>query len=385
MSRRADPQNLSISGTRALRLPDHIHDRWSSRYGPRSEPCFFPDAKMERKEKVGVVSRVTAALLCVLLCSARARACPRPCACTEDTVTCLDSPELELPLDVLRRTDTLVLRGSNFSALPAGAFSANGTVPELKTLQLSWNNIGVIEAHAFRGLSLLQRLDLSHNTLTAVSVQAFHGLEELLVLCLNSTLTLQGARDLPQALSARSLWKLQRLELSGNRLEAMPIARFDNLDLSVLILTNNSIHSIGTNNVSSLNKFKKISVYLSMNPFSCTCELEAFYYWLRNDSQCADAPHLRCAQPEARHGLPVEKLRREDMDCVNSELEAVSYVFLGIVLALIGVVFLMVLYLNRGGIKRWLNNIREACRDQMEVYHYRYEQDSDPRLANVAV
>ncbi|CAL8282349.1 unnamed protein product [Arctogadus glacialis] len=52
---------------------------------------------------------------------------------------------------------------------------------------------------------------------------------------------------------------------------------------------------------------------------------------------------------------------------------------------LTGVVFLMVLYLNRGGIKRWLNNIREACRDQMEVYHYRYEQDSDPRLANVAV
>ncbi|CAL8402308.1 unnamed protein product [Boreogadus saida] len=48
-------------------------------------------------------------------------------------------------------------------------------------------------------------------------------------------------------------------------------------------------------------------------------------------------------------------------------------------------VFLMVLYLNRGGIKRWLNNIREGCRDQMEVYHYRYEQDSDPRLANDTV
>ncbi|KFO84370.1 Trophoblast glycoprotein-like, partial [Buceros rhinoceros silvestris] len=44
-----------------------------------------------------------------------------------------------------------------------------------------------------------------------------------------------------------------------------------------------------------------------------------------------------------------------------------------------GIVFLMVLYLNRRGIKRWLHNLREACRDQMEGYHYRYEQDSDPQ------
>ncbi|XP_009474784.1 PREDICTED: trophoblast glycoprotein-like [Nipponia nippon] len=61
------------------------------------------------------------------------------------------------------------------------------------------------------------------------------------------------------------------------------------------------------------------------------------------------------------------------------QLETASYVFFGIVLALIGIVFLMVLYLNRRGIKRWLHNLREACRDQMEGYHYRYEQDADPR------
>ncbi|KAL4695956.1 hypothetical protein H8957_001799 [Semnopithecus entellus] len=31
------------------------------------------------------------------------------------------------------------------------------------------------------------------------------------------------------------------------------------------------------------------------------------------------------------------------------------------------------------GIQRWMRNLREACRDQMEGYHYRYEQDADPR------
>ncbi|KFW70595.1 Trophoblast glycoprotein, partial [Pygoscelis adeliae] len=35
--------------------------------------------------------------------------------------------------------------------------------------------------------------------------------------------------------------------------------------------------------------------------------------------------------------------------------------------------------LTRRGIKLWLHNLREACRDQMEGYHYRYEQDADPR------
>ncbi|KYO37799.1 hypothetical protein Y1Q_0011136 [Alligator mississippiensis] len=44
----------------------------------------------------------------------------------------------------------------------------------------------------------------------------------------------------------------------------------------------------------------------------------------------------------------------------------------------------MVLYLNRRGIKRWLRNLREACRDQMEGYHYRYEQDAEPRRASPA-
>ncbi|XP_072515531.1 trophoblast glycoprotein-like [Salminus brasiliensis] len=328
-----------------------------------------------------------AAVLYLLICSVRAEPCPYPCTCTDDsaTVTCLDLQEIALPLNVSRWTSTLTLRGANISIIPGSAFSANGTALELKTLRLSWNNISEIEAHAFLGLSRLLVLDLSHNRLTSLSEMAFYGLDELRVLYLNSTLSPQGARELPKALSTGSLRNLQRLELSGNRLKAMPIASFDNMNLNMLILTNNSIETIGKTNVSSLNEFKKISVYLSLNPFKCNCELESFYYWLKNDSQCADSARLLCKLPEAKSGLHVEKLRREDVDCINAELEAVSYVFLGIVLALIGVVFLMVLYLNRGGIKRWLNNIREACRDQMEVYHYRYEQDSDPRLANVAV
>ncbi|XP_076874450.1 trophoblast glycoprotein-like [Brachyhypopomus gauderio] len=327
------------------------------------------------------------AVLYLLVCSVSTETCPYPCSYFEDStnVTCLDSQEIELPLVVPQWTNTLILRGINISALPESSFLVNGTDMELKTLQLSWNNIREIKANAFRGLSRLQRLDLSHNKLTIVSAEAFCGLEDLRFLCLNNTLMSSGVRDLTIALSNECLQNLQRLDLAGNRLKAIPIARFDNLNLNTLVLTNNSIETIGINNISSFNEHKKVRIYLSMNPFKCNCELQAFYYWLKNDSQCADSSRLLCALPKTKRGIPVEKLLKEDTDCINAELETVSYVFLGIVLALIGVVFLMVLYLNRGGIKRWLNNIRDACRDQMEVYHYRYEQDSDPRLENVAV
>ncbi|XP_038129628.1 wnt-activated inhibitory factor 2 [Cyprinodon tularosa] len=329
------------------------------------------------------------ALLCLLSSPVRTDdACPSSCSCARDsgTVTCLPGGgQTDLPADIPRWTSTLILKGRNISTLPQGAFTVNGTELEMVTLSLSYNGIQIIEPYAFLGLHRLHLLDLSHNQLETISSRAFHGLSELRSLFLNYSFSPGATGQLSGALSAQSLRNLHRLELAGNKLKFIPIKRLDIYNLHALVLINNSIENLGRENISSFYQQRRIRVYLALNPFRCNCELEVFYYWLKNSSQCQDAERVICSEPEARRGVPVSKLRGEDVDCMNENLEAVSYVFLGIVLALIGVVFLMVLYLNRGGIKRWLNNIREACRDQMEVYHYRYEQDSDPRLANVAV
>ncbi|XP_073334962.1 trophoblast glycoprotein-like [Pagrus major] len=329
-----------------------------------------------------------AAVVCLLSSPVRTDgSCPSSCVCVRDsgTVTCGDGEYGEVPGDIPEWTSTLILKGSNISTLQRGAFMSNGTELDMTTLSLSYNGIQVIEPYAFLGLPRLHLLDLSHNRLEFISARAFHGLLELRSLYLNDSLLPPAAAQLPGALSAESLRSLHRLELAGNNLKSIPLMKLDFFNLHALVLINNSIESIGRENVTSFYQQRRTRVYLSSNPFRCSCELEAFYYWLKNSSQCPDAGQLLCYEPEAKRGFPVERLRGEDLDCMTENLEAVSYVFLGIVLALIGVVFLMVLYLNRGGIKRWLNNIREACRDQMEVYHYRYEQDSDPRLANVAV
>ncbi|XP_031694437.1 trophoblast glycoprotein-like [Anarrhichthys ocellatus] len=329
-----------------------------------------------------------AAVACLLFSPVRTdHACPSSCICAKDsgTVTCRDGEDTEVPADIPEWTSTLILKGKNISTLQRGAFMSNGTELQMTTLSLSHNGIQVIEHNAFLGLPRLHLLDLSHNQLEYISPRAFHGLLELRSLYLNHSILPPATEQLSNALNTQSLRNLHRLELAGNTLKSIPLLRVDMHNLHALVLVNNSIESIGGGNLTMLYQQKRIRVYLALNPFRCNCELEAFYYWLKNSSQCPDAGRLLCSEPEAKRGVPVEMLRKEDVDCMKENLEAVSYVFLGLVLALIGVVFLMVLYLNRGGIKRWLNNIRDACRDQMEVYHYRYEQDSDPRLANVAV
>uniref|UniRef100_A0A3Q3Q0V6 LRRCT domain-containing protein n=1 Tax=Monopterus albus TaxID=43700 RepID=A0A3Q3Q0V6_MONAL len=312
-------------------------------------------------------------------------ACPSSCICARESgkVSCRDGDDTGVPGNIPEWTSTMILSGRNISTLQRGAFMTNGTELEMMILSLSYNGIQTIEAYAFLGLPRLHQLDLSHNQLESISDRAFHGLPELRSLYLNCSIFPQATAQLANALSTQSLRNLHRLELAGNRLKSIPLTRLDIYNLHTLVLTNNSIETIGMGNVTNLYKQRRLRLYLSLNPFRCNCELGTFYYWLKNSSQCPDAGRLLCSEPEAKRGDPVENLQVED--CTKENLEAVSYVLLGIVLALIGVVFLMVLYLNRRGIKRWLNNIREACRDQMEVYHYRYEQDSDPRLANVAV
>ncbi|XP_064208828.1 wnt-activated inhibitory factor 2 [Anguilla rostrata] len=326
-------------------------------------------------------------VMCALCLLTKADGCPAHCTCRESTgiVTCQSLRERTVPTDLPQWATTLVMRGYNITTLLMDTFSPNGTELELVNLSLSGNNIQIIEAYAFLGLVRLESLDLSHNRLVYIAAEAFGGLHKLHYLCLNDSSLGFAVVQVSDALETVRLRNLKTLELSGNQLTTAPIANLDALNLEVLVLTNNSIQTVGKEDVSSLYKHDNMRVYLASNPFKCDCELEGFYIWLTNSSQCPDASMLQCSDPHRKKGIPLEKLRRGDLDCTNTSLETESYVFLSIVLALIGVVFLMVLYLNRKGIKRWLNNIREACRDQMEVYHYRYEQDSDPRLANVAV
>ncbi|KAB1272408.1 Trophoblast glycoprotein-like [Camelus dromedarius] len=176
---------------------------------------------------------------------------------------------------------------------------------------------------------------------------------------------------------------LTALRLTHNSIEVVEDGAFDGLpSLAALDLSHNPLRALG--------------LRLADNPLRCGCAARPLLAWLRNATErVPDARRLRCAAPRALHDRPFLELdearlrcadgdtdgRGEEVELASPELEA-SYVFFGLVLALIGLIFLMVLYLNRRGIQRWMRNLREACRDQMEGYHYRYEQDADPRRAS---
>ncbi|NXU28932.1 TPBGL protein, partial [Thalassarche chlororhynchos] len=278
--------------------------------------------------------------------------CPSACYCvaTPELVQCryerLEEPPRELPATV----HNLSIAGSNLSVLQRAAFAAR-PLPDLRLLRLRHDNIQIIEDMALQGLPALRTLDLSHNPLLSVAAGAFAGAPLLRTLQLNQAL-LAAPLEEQLALALRNL-SLRRLELAGNALQALPAALLP-AGLEELDLRNNSLQRLTAAELRSLEApgLRGLRLTLGANPLSCDCALRPFLTWLRTAA--------------ARGGEP-------------GRLETASYVFFGIVLALIGIVFLMVLYLNRRGIKRWLHNLREACRDQMEGYHYRYEQDADPR------
>ncbi|NXT28137.1 TPBGL protein, partial [Syrrhaptes paradoxus] len=312
--------------------------------------------------------------------------CPSACYCvaTPELVQCryerLEEPPKELPVTV----HNLSITGSNLSVLPRAAFAAR-PLPDLRLLRLHHDNIQTIEDMALQGLPALRTLDLSHNPLLSVAPGAFAGVPLLRTLQLNQAL-LAAPLEEQLALAMRNL-SLRRLELAGNALWALPATLLP-AGLEELDLRNNSLQRLAAGELRSLEApgLRGLRVTLGANPLSCDCALRPFLTWLRAaGARVPDARTLRCAGPPPLRGTALLRLRPEGLTCTGDEggepgrLETASYVFFGIVLALIGIVFLMVLYLNRRGIKRWLHNLREACRDQMEGYHYRYEQDADPR------
>ncbi|XP_075857413.1 trophoblast glycoprotein-like [Microcebus murinus] len=352
-------------------------------------------------------------LLVAAALSRPAAPCPFQCYCfggPKLLLRCASGAELrQPPRDVPPDARNLTIVGANLTVLRAAAFAggdadgdeaaAGVRLPLLTALRLTHNNIEVVEDGAFDGLPSLAALDLSHNPLRALGGGAFRGLRALRSLQLNHALA-RGGPALLDSLDAAlaPLAELRLLGLAGNALGRLPpaalrLARLEQLDARL-----NALAGLGPDELRALEREGALPgprLLLADNPLRCGCAVLPLLAWLRNATErVPDARRLRCAAPRALHNRPLLGLdearlrcadrdadgRGEDAEAAGPELEA-SYVFFGLVLALIGLIFLMVLYLNRRGIQRWMRNLREACRDQMEGYHYRYEQDADPRRA----
>lgn len=274
-----------------------------------------------------------------------------------------------------------------------------------------------VEPHAFAGLRNLRSLDLSNNQLAIIHPEAF-SMQSQSLRELNLSRALynhSSVLDLATSLRWSTLGTLRGLDLSDNSLIYLPALIFSHLtSLQRLRLSNNSLVAIHNSTLSGLERLEELDLTLNAlktvpeeglreldslpnavlllgeNPFTCKCGIEPFALWLnRSQGRVGDAGDLVCSFPVGMRNTSLMVAGSLTLGCHHGSAGAdlalqTSYVFLGIVLGFIGLIFLFVLYLNRKGIKKRIYDMRDACREVWEGYHYRFEIDSGPRLSQVS-
>uniref|UniRef100_A0AAQ4PFT2 Trophoblast glycoprotein 1b n=1 Tax=Gasterosteus aculeatus aculeatus TaxID=481459 RepID=A0AAQ4PFT2_GASAC len=327
-------------------------------------------------------------VLCALLGSVYA-SCPPRCECSEAalTVKCVSRDLRSVPAGIPGYTRNLFITGNQIGRVGPESFKG---LDNVTNLSLSNNRISEVESNTFAGLRALRSLDLSNNQLAVIHPEAFtvhnHSLGSLKGLDLSHN----GLIFLPSRIFSH-LGSLRRLQLSNNSLVAIHNSSFSGLGrLEELDLTLNALKTVPEEGLRELDSVPGADLLLGENPFTCSCGIEPFALWLnRSQGRIGDADGLACAFPAGMRNTSVLAVGSLTLGCrqwgAGADLALqTSYVFLGIVLGFVGLVFLFVLYLNRKGIKKRINEMREASRELWDGYHYRFEVDSDPRLSQVS-
>ncbi|XP_060937815.1 trophoblast glycoprotein-like [Limanda limanda] len=357
------------------------------------------------------------AFLGILLCATyQCLECPFGCECfaVTRTVKCVSKDLLSVPQSIPGYTRTVFITGNNIQQIAPDSFTE---MENVTNVILSKNRIKELESHSFSALVNLRFLDLSGNQLALIHPEALSipgsPLQELNLS--RSLYNFTALMDLTTALRWGGLRGLLRLDLSGNHLALLPPGMFSHLpNLQQLFLANNSLVSVYTGTFSGMNhlevldltqnafmtfradslqeleKLGNIRILLGNNPYTCYCEIRDFVTWLNESRAQLDVDAVRCFSPRALTNTRLRGLSVQANGCVVPVQEGTadltlqtSYVFLGLVLGLVGMVFLFVLYLNRERMRKWITEMREAFREVLEGYHYRYEIDSDPRLGHL--
>uniref|UniRef100_A0A674J6U2 Trophoblast glycoprotein n=1 Tax=Terrapene triunguis TaxID=2587831 RepID=A0A674J6U2_9SAUR len=357
-------------------------------------------------------------LLSLLLAPLACPACPAPCECSEParTVKCVLKELSAVPAEIPRYTRNLFITSNQIYIGPRAALLTPPPVPPLApmTISLSHPRISAVESQAFSALPSLRYLDLSNNRLATIHPDAFNSRNNSIrELNLSRSLYNSSAiRPVAAAIIQGGFRSLSKLELTNNEIVYLPLGMFSSLrslrhldlrnnslvdiknstfaglDLEHLDLTLNALKTLRIEALAELGRQLRLRLFLRDNPFVCNCDIEDLVSWLNQSQQVADVEKLACVFPRHLQNTSLMDLAGAELGCHSSQHSKntlqTSYVFLGVVLGIIGVVFLFVLYLNRRGIKTWVNSTRDACRNFMEEYRYRYEIDSDPRVTQVS-
>ncbi|KAJ2938693.1 hypothetical protein O0L34_g12019 [Tuta absoluta] len=175
--------------------------------------------------------------------------------------------------------DSRNLQGNNITIIFQSDFQ---NLKELKTLQLSENQIHTIERDAFLELNGLERLDLSRNELTAISRRTFRGLTAL-----------------------------KSLHLDGNQLKCVDEKALEHLkSLEVLTLNNNNLTYLALEPVAVT---RLHTLRLTDNPIVCDCRVARLSTAVRAAGILSVG--ARCQAPATLRGALLTDLEAHELIC----------------------------------------------------------------------
>ncbi|KAA0706453.1 hypothetical protein E1301_Tti022953 [Triplophysa tibetana] len=230
-------------------------------------------------------------------------------------VSCVNHGLTALPGGIKPLTQVLVLTGNRFTSLSWSDYSA---FTHLYELDLSHNDITALEPPG-PVLANLTVLRLSGNRLTGLGGRVFR--------CAPSLMEIYLSGNQIRSLHDDTFSDLQRLEvinLSGNNLPALParlLERVSSGGLKMFNLENNSVSLMPYGFFSS--KPELPYVYLSYNPWLCSCSVEYLHSYLNDQVYniykqegpkgfVPGVDSVLCAGPPHLSGRPIIALKEDD-------------------------------------------------------------------------
>ncbi|KAM9860099.1 amphoterin-induced protein 3 [Aulostomus maculatus] len=201
----------------------------------------------------------------------------RSCVYTSDILSCTDVGLQQVPAEMPASTVTLDLSHNQIVQLKGTSFCG---LSRLEVLRLAHNQLKTIHLGAFQNISghLLRHLDLSSNQLRVLEQHYFQdvpGLEELLLF--NNRIVQVESQALV------GLGSLRKAYLSHNRLTDFPffsIQAHSHPHLSMLDLSSNCLPRLPLEDISSLPAQVQRGLYLHNNSLVCECSMYGlFRHW----------------------------------------------------------------------------------------------------------